>query len=77
LIEILVIACPKLDNTTPYVEKIAEILKNNTIYSLTVAIMTVPCCSGLYRIVEQAVELSRAKINIKKVVIGIDEQIVS
>ena len=39
----LVIACPKLDDTTPYVEKIAEILKNNTIYSLTVAIMIVPC----------------------------------
>ncbi len=73
----LVIACPKLDDTTPYVEKIAEILKNNTIYSLTVAIMTVPCCSGLYRIVEEAVELSGAQINIKKVVVGIDGQIVS
>ncbi len=73
----LVIACPKLDDTTPYVEKIAEILKNNTIYSLTVAIMTVPCCSGLYRIVEEAVKLSGAQINIKKVVVGIDGQLIS
>ena len=73
----LVIACPKLDDTTPYVEKIAEILKNNTIYSLTVAIMTVPCCTGLYRMVEQAVELSGTDISIKKIVIGIDGQIVS
>ncbi len=73
----LVIACPKLDDTTPYVEKIAEILKNNTIYSLTVAIMTVPCCSGLYRIVEEAVKLSGAQINIKRVVVGIDGQLVS
>jgi len=73
----LVIACPKLDETTGYVEKIAEILKNNTVYSLTVAIMTVPCCSGLYSIVQKAVELSGTKINIKKVVIGIDGQMVS
>jgi ferredoxin len=73
----LVIACPKLDDITPYVEKIAEILKNNTIYSLTVAIMTVPCCSGLYSIVQKAVELSGTTINIKKVVVGIDGQLVS
>jgi len=75
--EKLVIACPKLDDTSPYIEKIAEILKNNTIYSLMVAIMIVPCCSGLYHIVEQAVEQSGTKINIKKVVIGIDGKIIS
>ena len=73
----LIIACPKLDDTSPYVEKIAEILKNNTIYSLTVATMVVPCCSGLYQIVKEAVELSGTNINIRKVVIGIDGQIVS
>jgi ferredoxin len=68
----LIIACPKLDDTSGYVEKIAEILKNNTVYSLTVATMTVPCCSGLVRMVERAVELSGTNMNIKKVVIGID-----
>lgn len=73
----VVIACPKLDDTSPYVEKIAEILKNNTIYSLTVAIMVVPCCSGLYQIVNEAVELSGINIKIKKVVVGIDGQIIS
>lgn len=73
----LIIACPKLDDTTGYVEKIAEILKNNTIYSLTVAIMTVPCCAGLYNIVEKAVELSGNKINIKKIVVGLDGEIIS
>ncbi len=73
----IIIACPKLDDTTGYVEKIAEILKNNTIYSLTVAVMTVPCCAGLYNIVEKAVELSGAKINIKKTVIGLDGEIIS
>ncbi|MDH4272340.1 MAG: 4Fe-4S dicluster domain-containing protein [Candidatus Aminicenantes bacterium] len=68
----LVIACPKLDETEAYVEKLAELIKQNDLRSLTVAIMTVPCCSGLYRIVEQAVELSGTKIKIQKRVIHID-----
>ena len=68
----LVIACPKLDRTEGYVEKLAELIASNTIYSLTVAIMTVPCCSGLMRIVEEAVERSGKSIAIRKVVIGLD-----
>lgn len=68
----LVIACPKLDETGGYVEKIAELLKNNTIYSLTVVIMEVPCCSGLFRMVQEAVELSGTHLPVKSVVIGLD-----
>ena len=71
----LIIACPKLDDTSPYIEKIAEILKNNTIYSLTVATMVVPCCAGLNHIVKKAVEMSSTDINIKKIVVGIDGEI--
>ncbi len=73
----LVIACPKLDETEGYVEKLAEIIKQNSLKSLTVAIMTVPCCSGLYRIVERAVELSGLKIDLKKKVIHIDGKMAS
>lgn len=73
----LIIACPKLDDTTGYVEKLAEILKNNTIYSLTVATMVIPCCSGLHSIVDKAVELSGTRMNIKKVVVGLDGEIIS
>jgi NAD-dependent dihydropyrimidine dehydrogenase PreA subunit len=68
----LVIACPKLDETQGYVEKLAELIKRNSLKSLTVAIMTVPCCSGLERIVRQAVELSGEPLEVKKVVVGID-----
>lgn len=68
----LVIACPKLDETGGYVEKIAELLKNNTVYSLTVVIMEVPCCSGLFQIVREAVELSGTHLPVKRVVIGLD-----
>lgn len=71
----LVIACPKLDNTQTYVQKLAELIKNNTIFSLTVAIMTVPCCSGLMHIINEAVELSGKSIAVKKIIIGIDGEI--
>lgn len=72
----LVIACPKLDDTQGYVEKLAELIRQNGLASLTVAIMTVPCCSGLERIVCTAVEASGVAIEVKKVVVGIDGRIV-
>jgi ferredoxin len=71
----LVIACPKLDDTQPYVEKLTELLRHNTVYSLTVARMVVPCCSGLRHIVNEAVERSGSGITVKELVIGIDGQI--
>ncbi len=71
----LVIACPKLDDREGYVEKLAEIIRRNGLRSLTVAIMTVPCCSGLFRLVQQAVEASGVPLEIRKVVIGIDGKI--
>jgi NAD-dependent dihydropyrimidine dehydrogenase PreA subunit len=73
----LVIACPKLDETGGYVEKLAELIKTNKLLSLTVAIMTVPCCSGLERIVRLAVARSGVPLDVNKVVIGIDGRIAS
>jgi ferredoxin len=72
----LVIACPKLDDIDGYVEKLAEIIRRNGLRSLTVAVMTVPCCSGLLRLVERAVEASGVPIEVRRVVIGIDGKIV-
>jgi NAD-dependent dihydropyrimidine dehydrogenase PreA subunit len=72
----LVIACPKLDDTRGYVEKLAELIRRNHLRSLTVAIMTVPCCSGLERIVRQAAALSGEPLEVKKVVVGIDGRVV-
>ena len=72
----LVIACPKLDDTQGYAEKLTELIKRNNLRSLTVAVMTVPCCSGLLRIVDLAVELAGSPVEVKKVVVGIDGRIV-
>ena len=72
----LVIACPKLDKTEGYVEKLTELIKHNTIYSITVVMMTVPCCTGLGMMVEQAVEQSGKTIAIRKVIIDLEGNIV-
>jgi ferredoxin len=72
----LVVACPKLDDTSPYVEKLAELLRLSEPRSLTVAMMTVPCCSGLQRIVEEAVKSSGTGIPIHTAIVGLDGEIV-
>src|ERR1700757_304550 len=54
----LAIACPKLDDTTAYVEKLAHIFSANAIKSITVAIMEVPCCRGLDIMVREALTKS-------------------
>jgi len=43
----IMVGCPKFDNGQHYVDKLTEILKQNSVRSLTVATMEVPCCSGL------------------------------
>lgn len=68
----LAIACPKLDDTAPYVEKLAQIFSVNNIRSITVAIMEVPCCRGLDVMVRQALEQSGRDIPLESIVIGID-----
>jgi len=73
----MVIACPKLDETGPYVDKLAALIRDNDLKSLTVVIMTVPCCGGLQRIVDRAAMLSEVDIPVQTVVVGIDGKIVS
>jgi hypothetical protein len=68
----LAIACPKLDDTTPYVEKLAAIFRENQVRSVTVAIMEVPCCRGLDIMVKQALGLSGREIPLETVIIGVD-----
>lgn len=68
----LAIACPKLDETGSYVEKLATIFRDNEVKSLTVAIMEVPCCRGLDIMVKQALAQAGKPIPLETVVIGID-----
>lgn len=54
----VVMACPKLDDTSPYARKLAAILSDPSIPKVTVVRMEVPCCGGLTEITRQAVEMS-------------------
>ena len=54
----VVVACPKLDNTAPYAQKLAAIMQDTSIPKVVVVIMEVPCCRGLSMIVEQALAVS-------------------
>ena len=68
----LAIACPKLDvNKESYVNKLIQMIDDSKINSLTVAIMEVPCCGGLIRLVEMAMDKSQCKIQMNKIVVKI------
>ncbi len=51
--KVVLIGCPKLDSAS-YAEKIKEILEYNSISSVTVARMEVPCCGGIELAVKEA-----------------------
>ena len=70
--KVLVNACPKLDDTSPYVEKLAAMIAQNDIQSVTVTIMEVPCCRGLAMMADAAVKQSGKDIPLEIAVIGID-----
>jgi len=72
----LLIACPKLDNAAElYVEKLTAMIDNAEFNTLTVILMEVPCCNGLWHIAQQALTQSQRKIPIKKVVIGVNGEV--
>lgn len=68
----IIIACPKLDDTGNYLEKLTEILRENDIKSLTAARMEVPCCGGIVRLAQLALEASGKDIELKEIIIGVD-----
>jgi hypothetical protein len=47
-------------------------LKNNNINSVTVAFMEVPCCGGIVRAAETALQMSGKNIPFSKIRIGIN-----
>ena len=72
----IAIACPKLDRTEGYVEKLAEILKSNGIPKVIIVRMEVPCCGGLTMIVKQAAQLSgRTDLIVEEATIGLDGEL--
>ena len=71
---VTLVGCPKLDSVD-YAEKLTEILRNNTIRSIPVVRMEVPCCGGMENAVKKALQLSGRSIPCQVVTISTDGRI--
>lgn len=69
--KITLIGCPKLDDVD-YSEKLMEIITNNSIKSLTVVRMEVPCCGGIEQAAVSALKGSGKFIPWRVVTFGTD-----
>jgi Pyruvate/2-oxoacid:ferredoxin oxidoreductase delta subunit len=68
---VVMIGCPKLDDAAAYREKLSAIFRDNTIREVEVAIMEVPCCGGLARLVAGAIADSGREIPLRLTRIGV------
>lgn len=72
---VVLVGCPKLDDTTAYKKKLVEIFKHNQPKSVTVAHMEVACCRGLAQLVSEALKEARLPLKLQEAVIGVDGSI--
>jgi Pyruvate/2-oxoacid:ferredoxin oxidoreductase delta subunit len=67
----VLIGCPKLDDGQYYVEKLAAMLRQSGLRSLTVVHMEVPCCMGLVRIAAAAKALAAVDVPLDTLTVSI------
>lgn len=67
----LLVGCPKLDDAALHRHKLGSIFGQNDIRSIEVVYMEVPCCSGLVRLVRQALADAGKQIPVRLTRIGI------
>lgn len=72
--KVTLIGCPKLDEGD-YSEKLTAIIKKNSIKSITVVKMEVPCCGGIENAVKRALQNSGKFISWQVVTISTDGKI--
>ena len=64
--------CPKLDsNTDIYIQKIVSLIDDAKVNTITVARMEVPCCGGLLRFVQQALQIAKRKVPVKVIIVSV------
>jgi NAD-dependent dihydropyrimidine dehydrogenase PreA subunit len=74
----LAIACPKLDHGTEiYVDKLASMIDNAGVNTITVMMMEVPCCGGLLQMLKAAQAKSSRKVPVKQMIVGISGKILN
>jgi len=75
--KVLLMGCPKFDDTEAYLDKFLEIFRRCRIRKVTILSMEVPCCQGLPLLVEKAAAMAGVDIPATVVVIGVRGGIVS
>lgn len=73
---ITLIGCPKLDSVD-YTEKLSDIISQNSIKSITVLRMEVPCCGGIEMAMRNAIKASGKIIPLAVVTISTEGNIIS
>ncbi len=68
--KIVLLGCPKFDDTKAYVEKFTSLFKMNSIRSLTILDMEVPCCSAMSMIIRKAAAEAGATMPIERVTVS-------
>jgi len=67
----LIIGCPKLDDLQFYRKKLEVIFKESQPQSVTVINMEIPCCSGLYKVVKEALVSAGLNVPLRQEIISI------
>ena len=73
--KVILLGCPKFDETDIYIEKFAQIFREANIRNITVVVMEVPCCQGLPVIVRKGMDIVGKKIPMEKVIISKDGKV--
>ena len=71
----IAVACPKLDDVTPHLEKLTAILASSSVRAVKVLRMEVPCCSGLTALAEAALRASGKDLLLEEIIIEVGGKI--
>ncbi|MCJ2163762.1 MULTISPECIES: 4Fe-4S binding protein [unclassified Pseudodesulfovibrio] len=67
---VVLMGCPKFDNQMEYIEKLAEIIAENNLNSITVMEMEVPCCASMSVILREAVKRAGSAVDTVRVTVA-------
>jgi len=73
---VVLMGCPKFDDQMSYVEKLADIIAQNDLKSITVMEMEVPCCSSMSAILSEAVKRAGKTVDTVRVTVARTGQVV-
>jgi Pyruvate/2-oxoacid:ferredoxin oxidoreductase delta subunit len=68
----VLVGCPKLDDVSGWVERLAAVIREGAPRSVTVVRMEVPCCGGIARAVREAVAASGRAVPLAESTVSVD-----